>query len=118
MLSRLLLTLVAISWPGIALAAELDGRTLGLAWALPFAGMLLSIALFPLLGPPFWEHHYGKVARFWAIVNLAALALSAGPHAAGEAVVRPALVEYIPFILLPLALFTGAGVIVVLRNIH
>ena len=34
--------------PGAALAAELDGRTLGLAWALPFVGILLSIALFPL----------------------------------------------------------------------
>src|SRR3712207_8386211 len=41
------LTLVLV--PEGALAAELDGRALGFLWALPFAGILLSIALFPLL---------------------------------------------------------------------
>ncbi|MES1241057.1 MAG: sodium:proton antiporter [Acidobacteriota bacterium] len=30
--------------------------------ALPFAGILLSIALFPLLTPRFWHHHYPKVS--------------------------------------------------------
>src|SRR5918993_597377 len=100
MVRRLLLALLAISWPGVALAAELDGRTLGPAWALPFAGMLLSIALFPLLAPHFWEHHYGKVAGFWAILTAAAIAGRAGLGTAFDAVVHTALVEYIPFILL------------------
>ncbi len=118
MLRRLPLALVAISWPGVALAAELDGRTLGLAWALPFAGMLLSIALFPLLAPHFWEHHYGKVAGFWAILTAVAIAGRAGLGTAFDAVVHTALVEYIPFILLLLALFTVAGGIVVRGNIH
>ncbi len=41
-----------------AWAAEgLDGRNLGLAWAIPFLGMLLSIAVFPLVAHRFWEHH-------------------------------------------------------------
>lgn len=118
MLPRLLLTLAAISWPGIAFAAELDGRTLGIAWSLPFAGMLLSIALFPLLAPHFWEHHYGKVAAFWAILMVSALALRVGAQTAIEAVVHTALIEYVPFILLLLALFTVAGGILVRGNIH
>jgi Na+/H+ antiporter NhaD/arsenite permease-like protein len=104
--------------PEAALAAELDGRTLGMAWALPFAGMLLSIALFPLLAPHVWEHHYGKVAAFWALLMVGALALKAGPVVAIEAVAHTALVEYIPFILLLLALFTVAGGILVRGNIH
>ena len=48
-------------------AASLDGATLGLPWAMPFVGMLLSIALGPLLTPSFWHHHYGKVAAVWAL---------------------------------------------------
>ena len=118
MLLRLLVTLGAIFWPGLAFAAELDGRALSPAWALPFVGMLLSIALFPLLRLHFWEHHYGKVAGFWAILTAAALAVQNGPTAAAEAIVHTALTEYIPFILLLLALFTVAGGILVRGNIH
>ena len=33
----------------------------------PFAGILLSIALMPLLAPIFWHHHFGKVAAAWAL---------------------------------------------------
>jgi len=43
------------------------GRTLGLVWVLPFAGLLLSIAVAPLLTPHFWHGHYGKIAAFWGI---------------------------------------------------
>jgi Na+/H+ antiporter NhaD/arsenite permease-like protein len=118
MLRRLPLALVAISWPGIALAAELDGRTLSLAWALPFVGILLSIALFPVLAPHFWEHHYAKVSAFWALLLMAALTFKAGAAATFDAVLHTALLEYIPFILLLLALFTVAGGILVRGNIH
>lgn len=31
-------------------------------WVLPFVLLLLSIALFPLLAPHFWEHQYPIVA--------------------------------------------------------
>jgi tellurite resistance protein TehA-like permease len=56
------LALIALS-PSSATAAEMNGATLGLVWALPFAGILLSIALFPLIAPHFWEHHFGKYRR-------------------------------------------------------
>src|SRR5918993_3864837 len=118
MIRRLPLALAATSWPGVALAAELDGRTLGLAWGLPFAGMLLSIALLPVLAPHFWEHHYPKVSAFWALLLVTALAFKAGAAATLGAVLHTALLEYIPFILLLLALFTVAGGIIVRGNIH
>ncbi|MDQ4136417.1 MAG: sodium:proton antiporter, partial [Pseudomonadota bacterium] len=118
MLLRLLLLLSALAWPDQSLAAELDGRTLGLAWSLPFVGILLSIALFPILAPHFWEHHYPKVSAFWALLLVAALAVKAGAAATLEAVLHTAFLEYIPFILLLLALFTVAGGIIVRGNIH
>ena len=49
-----------------ALAAGIDGAALSFLWSIPFIGMLLSIAIFPLANPHFWEHHQGKIAAFWA----------------------------------------------------
>ena len=43
------LTVFAIIWPEIALAAQdaphLDGASLGVVWVVPFIGILLSIAI-------------------------------------------------------------------------
>ena len=47
-------------------AADL-GEILTLWSTIPFAGMLLSIALFPLFAPKFWHNHFGKVSAFWAL---------------------------------------------------
>jgi len=104
--------------PGAALAAELDGRTLGVVWALPFVGILLSIALFPLLAPHFWEHHQGKIAAFWAALVIVPLAALKGLGVAVEAALHVALLEYVPFILLLFALFTIAGGIRIKGNLH
>jgi Na+/H+ antiporter NhaD/arsenite permease-like protein len=101
-----------------AAAAEMNGATLGLAWALPFAGILLSIALFPLLAPHFWEHHFGKISALWAALVIVPLGLIFGPTPAIHALSHTAFLEYIPFILLLLALFTVAGGIVVSGNLH
>ncbi|MGL6180777.1 MAG: sodium:proton antiporter, partial [Aestuariivirga sp.] len=107
------------SLAGPAMAAEgPDGRSLGLAWSLPFVGMLLSIALGPLLVPHFWEDHRGKISAFWALLAIIPMAIFAGPGTALHAVAHTALLEYIPFILLLLALFTVAGGIVIRGNLH
>jgi hypothetical protein len=50
--------------------AALDGATMGWPWALPFLGILLSIATGPLLFPKIWHHHYGKIAFAWALLTL------------------------------------------------
>ncbi|KAA2237878.1 sodium:proton antiporter [Salinarimonas soli] len=113
-----LLTAVLLLAPQAALAADLDGRTLGAAWALPFVGILLSIALFPLLAPHAWEHHQGKIAAFWAALVLVPLALLKGLPAAVGASLHVALLEYVPFILLLFALFTIAGGIRIKGNLH
>ena len=55
-----------------AAAAEgLTGATMSLWWALPFAGILLSIATGPLLYPHVWEHHYGKITAAWTALLVA-----------------------------------------------
>jgi Na+/H+ antiporter NhaD/arsenite permease-like protein len=104
--------------PEGAVAAELDGRALGFVWAVPFIGILLSIALFPLLAPHAWEHHQGKIAALWAALVLVPMAFVHGTGTALGALAHTALFEYVPFMLLLLALFTVAGGIVIRGNIH
>ena len=84
-----------------ACAADLDGAAMGASWALPFVGILLSIALGPLLASKFWHAHYGKVAAFWAALTLHAM-----------------LGEYVSFIILLFALYTVAGGILVTGDLR
>ena len=103
----------------VAQAAEaLPGASMSLIWALPFAGLLLSIATGPLLYPHLWEHHYGKFAAFWAACVVIPLFAAYGLGAAADALLHTLLLEYVPFILLLLALFTVAGGIYLEGNLR
>ncbi len=111
--------LPAVLAAGSAEAAEgVDGASLGPLWALPFAGILLSIALGPLLAPHAWEHHQPKIAAAWGLLLLVPLAIAKGLGVAGGALAHTALLEYVPFLLLLLALFTTAGGIFIAGNLH
>ncbi|HEY0824600.1 MAG TPA: sodium:proton antiporter [Ramlibacter sp.] len=107
--------LLAPLWAG---AAEVDASRLSPLWGVPFAGILLSIALCPLLTPWFWHHHYGKVAAAWALAFLLPFGVMFGPGAAGGALVHVMLGEYIPFVILLTALFTVSGGIYIRGNLH
>jgi Na+/H+ antiporter NhaD/arsenite permease-like protein len=103
-------------WPCCAaVAAEagdalyLDGSQLNMLWVLPFVGILLSIALFPLLAPSFWHHHFGKISAAWAAAFLVPFALGFGLQLTVIEALHTALLEYIPFIILLFALFTVTG---------
>ncbi|MGH6640451.1 MAG: sodium:proton antiporter, partial [Polaromonas sp.] len=87
-------------------------------WGLPFAGLLLSIAVMPLLAPSFWHHHYGKVSAAWTLAFFLPFALLFGPALAGTSLVHALVAEYIPFIILLTALFTVAGGIFIRGNLH
>lgn len=82
-------------------------------WALPFAGMLLSIATGPLLFPKLWHAHYGKIAFAWSLLTLLPLAAWFGTGPAAGALVHAAFAEYLSFIVLLFALYVIAGGILV-----
>jgi Na+/H+ antiporter NhaD/arsenite permease-like protein len=93
-------------------AGEVLGRTLPAWSALPFVGILLSIALFPLLAPRFWHHHYPKVAAAWGLALVVPFVASYGRAAAAE-MLHIALLDYVPFIILIGTLFViGGGILV------
>ena len=110
-----LLLLIA---PGFATAADFDGAQLSPLWGVPFAGILLSIALLPLLAPSFWHHHYGKISAAWALAFLLPFAAIYGVGLAGVQLVHALVAEYIPFIILLTALFTVAGGIHIRGNLR
>ncbi len=92
-------------------SAAVLGESLPLWSILPFAGILLSIALFPLFLPHFWHRHYAKVAVAWGLI-FAVPFLAARRSDAVHAILVTTLHEYMPFIVLLWALFTVAGGIV------
>ncbi|MDR0458469.1 MAG: sodium:proton antiporter [Burkholderiaceae bacterium] len=87
-------------------------------WGLPFAGLLLSIALWPLAAPRFWHRHSGKIAALWALAFLLPCAAAAGAGAAWHTLLEVLLTQYAPFILLLTALYTAAGGIHLRGNLH
>ncbi len=98
--------------PTLCLASEAHPALppdLPLMWVVPFVCMLLSIAIAPLAVPHFWHHHFGKVALFWGLAFLVPCCLVYGWHTAYFLAGETLLLEYMPFILLLLALFTVAG---------
>jgi Na+/H+ antiporter NhaD/arsenite permease-like protein len=85
------------------------GADLSLWWGLPFAGLLLSIAVIPLIASHFWHAHYGKFAAAWALAFLIPFAYAFGASHALHEVVHVLLLEYLPFVIILFALFTIAG---------
>ncbi|MFM8680824.1 MAG: sodium:proton antiporter, partial [Alphaproteobacteria bacterium] len=81
-----------------AMAAELVGARLGFAWAIPFIGVLLSIAILPLAAPQLWHHHFGKITAAQLVHVLVG--------------------EYVPFIILIGSLFVIAGGVYLRGNLH
>ncbi|MGL4209732.1 MAG: sodium:proton antiporter [Candidatus Adiutrix sp.] len=88
---------------------HLDGSQLSGLWALPFAGLLLSIAFWPLLAPNFWHHHYGKITLGWTFVFLVPCWFYFQFPLTMFTVFEVLFLEYIPFVILLLSLFTIAG---------
>ena len=110
-----IITVLLIGMPQMALAAiaegapQIDGSQYSLLWGVPFAGILLSIAIFPLVAPTFWHHHFGKISAFWAAMILVAFLFQEGWQLTLFEIIHVLFLEYIPFILLLLVLFTVTG---------
>jgi Na+/H+ antiporter NhaD/arsenite permease-like protein len=105
--------------PQRALAAPvLDGAALRWPWAIPFIGILLTIATGPLLFPKVWHNHYGKLAFIWGTFTVAPLAALYGTPSALAAFVHTMLAEFLSFIVLLFTLYVVAGGILVTGNLR
>ncbi len=88
---------------------HLNGAEVNLLWIIPFLGILLSLAVLPLIMPHFWHHHYGKVSLFWWLVFFIPFTIFNGFDMGLFYLLEVYLGEFIPFIVLLFSLFTIAG---------
>ena len=96
-------------YAGPAGAPHLEGSDLSIFWVIPFAGILLSIAIFPLVAPDYWHHNFGKISAFWATLLIIPFIIEVGFSITLYEILHVGLLEYVPFIILLLALFTISG---------
>lgn len=82
---------------------------MGLALCIPFAGILLSIAIFPLVKPQWWESHQPIVVAIWSLLFIIPFAMSNGAPEALETVLECVIGDYLTFIVLLFGLFCVAG---------
>ena len=85
------------------------GQTLPIWSIIPFAGMLLSIAVFPLVKAEWWERHQLLVSLAWALLFLVPFVFAYGAEVTAEQLAEVVIGDYIPFIVLLLGLYVVAG---------
>lgn len=115
---RNLITLLPAIWvmqPAAVLAAAGDslGSQLPMWSVIPFAGILLSIALGPLISHQWWEHNMGKVSFFWGAAFFLPFIAGYGMDQALYQLLHIYVIDYIPFIILLTGLFIISGGIIV-----
>lgn len=103
---------------GAAQASDIDGAQLSVLFAAPFVGLLLSIALLPLILPGLWHQHFGKIAAGWGLMFILPCAAHFGLAPVLLLMTHTLFAEYLPFIILLSCLFVVAGGICVRGNLH
>lgn len=116
MLKKLVLfagVLIPLCVPAMALgmAGYGDSTAAGVPFwmCIPFAGLLLSIAVLPLLRPFWWEHHRPWVVALWSLLFLIPFGWMMGADAAVEIVLECVVNDYLSFIVLLFGLFCVSG---------
>lgn len=76
---------------------------------LPFAGLLLCIAVMPLVKGEWWESHQPLAVAFWILAMIIPFALVYGPGKTAETVLECIINDYLTFIILLFGLFCVSG---------
>lgn len=114
LMSVLILAVLAMLVPNAAFASgDALGDQLPLWSMIPFAGMLLSIAIFPIVKPHWWEKNMLWVALFWSFVFLVPFFFVYGADETIYQLIHTVVLDYVPFLLLLFALYAVAGGIVI-----
>lgn len=77
--------------------------------AVPFAGVLLSIAFFPLLIPSIWHKYENFILIFWLVLSQCLCFMSLGWYLTEHLMVHVFLKEYLPFVILIGTLYIISG---------
>src|ERR1700742_2997795 len=80
-----------------------------LVQVIPFAGVLLSFAILPGLLPRLWHRRMAAIIGFWVALGFVLQTWERGWQAAGLALWQVTFAEFLPFIVLLLALYALGG---------
>jgi len=86
--------------------------------AVPFGGLILSLALLQAIAPVLWHKHERKIVAAWAFATLIMLGLASGWTRVGETIISTTLADYLPFIVLIATLYIVAGGIRITGHLH
>lgn len=90
-------------------AAEAGQGTVPLWLCIPFAGLLICIAVLPLVRGEWWEEHQPLAVLFWSLLFVVPFAVCYGVGTAAETVLECLVNDYLTFIILLFGLFCVAG---------
>ena len=106
-LATICLCCVPVMAVGNATASE--NMAISPALCIPFAGLLLCIAVFPLVKAEWWERHQAWVVAFWSLLFLIPFGVIGGAGTALETALECIVADYLTFIVLLFGLFCVAG---------
>lgn len=82
---------------------------MSIAFCIPFIGILLCIAVMPLVKGEWWESHQPIVAAFWSLLFIIPFGVTFGVGKAAETVLECIIGDYLSFIVLLFGLFCVSG---------
>ena len=97
------------AWAAEGTAAESAAKVMPAWLCIPFAGLLLCIAIFPLVKEEWWEKHRPLVVALWSLLFVVPFAVLYGAGSALETVLECIINDYLTFIVLLFGLFCVAG---------
>lgn len=91
-------------------------HNISILFSIPFLGMLLSIAVMPLIAGEWWEKKQQYIVILWSVLFLVPLAIAYSPGIMAEVLCKIVFADYITFIILLFGLFCVAGNISIKGN--
>ena len=106
----MLLTMLLMCPTGVWAAGSTETTTQVPVWlCIPFAGLLLCIAVMPLIKAEWWEAHQPHVVLMWILLMVIPFAVVYGTGKATETVLECIVNDYLTFIVLLFGLFCVSG---------
>ena len=109
-----IIKLIIFIIPVLGLAGDgsfphLSGEDLGVIWVIAFCRDIIIHSYIPLVAPHFWHQNFGVISLFWAVSLIVPFIFNQGIEITLYELLHVGLLEYVPFIILLLALFTISG---------
>lgn len=105
----MLLTMLLACPTGVWAAGGETTASVPIWLCIPFAGLLLCIAIMPLIKAEWWEAHQPHVVAMWILLMVIPFAVVYGVGDAAETVLDCIINDYLTFIILLFGLFCVSG---------